>query len=330
MRGPEIIGAPHKNSRIYLRLGAHPLALEAADIALVFLDRVQRLRRAIIRTAGRPLIAARLFLEAGGFLDRFFAVLALGALLGVGERSGFKLAAFGGFDSQTFRLGFSFGGFLAGALTGFFLFLPLQYVLIGIGWYGLFAILIPVYAFLVLPSLAAIAGDTRDFLARCAKVQWALMLAVFTISHAPALLMLQIPGYRLPPAMLLLYLMIVVQMSDVFQYVFGKLFGRTRLAPSISPSKTLEGLVGGGLTAIAIGTGLFIITPFTPGQAAAMSALIVTFGFLGGFTLSAIKRDLGAKDWGRAIEGHGGVLDRLDSLSFAAPVFFHFTRYWFT
>ena len=212
----------------------------------------------------------------------------------------------------------------------FFVFLPLQYALIGYAWYGLFAILIPVYAFLILPSLAAVAGDTRDFLARCAKVQWALMLAVYTISHAPALLMLQVPGYRLPPAMLLLYLMTVVQISDVFQYVFGKLFGRTRLAPAVSPSKTVEGLLGGGLTAIAVGTALHGVTPFTPLQAAAMSGLIVVFGFLGGFTLSAIKRDLGVKDWGRTIEGHGGVLDRLDSVSFAAPVFFHFTRYWFT
>lgn len=212
----------------------------------------------------------------------------------------------------------------------FFVFLPVQYALIGFAWYGLFAILIPVYAFLILPSLAAVAGDTKDFLARCAKVQWALMLAVYTISHAPALLMLQIPGYRLPPAMLLLYLMTVVQISDVFQYVFGKLFGRTRLAPAISPSKTVEGLLGGGLTAIAVGTALHVVTPFTPLQAAGMSGLIVVFGFLGGFTLSAIKRDLGAKDWGRTIEGHGGVLDRLDSVSFAAPVFFHFTRYWFS
>lgn len=212
----------------------------------------------------------------------------------------------------------------------FFVFLPLQYALIGYAWYGLFAILIPVYAFLILPSIAAVAGDTRDFLARCAKVQWALMLAVYAISHAPALLMLQVPGYRLPPAMLLLYLMTVVQISDVFQYVFGKLFGRTRLAPAVSPSKTVEGLLGGGLTAIAVGTALHVVTPFTPLQAAAMSGLIVIFGFLGGFTLSAIKRDLGAKDWGRAIEGHGGILDRLDSVSFAAPVFFHLTRYWFT
>jgi len=211
----------------------------------------------------------------------------------------------------------------------FFVFLPLQYVLIGIAWYGLFAILIPVYAFLILPSLAAVAGDTRDFLARCAKVQWALMLAVYALSHAPALLMLELPGYALPPAMLLLYLMVVVQISDVFQYVFGKLFGRTRLAPSVSPSKTVEGLVGGGLTAIAVGTGLCVITPFSALQAAGMSTVIVVLGFLGGFTLSAIKRDLGVKDWGRAIEGHGGVLDRLDSVSFAAPVFFHFTRYWF-
>lgn len=212
----------------------------------------------------------------------------------------------------------------------FFIFLPLQYALIGYDRYGLFAIVIPVYAFLILPSLAAVAGDTRDFLARCAKVQWALMLTVYAISHAPALLMLHVPDYPLPNAMLLLFLMTVVQISDVFQYVFGKLFGRTRLAPSVSPSKTVEGLLGGGLTAIAVGTALHGITPFNPLQAAAMSALIVTFGFLGGFTLSAIKRDLGAKDWGRTIEGHGGILDRLDSVSFAAPVFFHFTRFWFT
>jgi phosphatidate cytidylyltransferase len=211
----------------------------------------------------------------------------------------------------------------------FFVFLPAQYALIGISWYGLFAVLIPVYAFLILPSLAAVAGDTKDFLARCATVQWALMLAVYAVSHAPALLMLHIPGYGLPPAMLLLYLMVVVQISDVFQYVCGKLFGRRRLAPSVSPSKTVEGLAGGGLVAIGVGTGLAGITPFSPLQAAGMSALIVVFGFLGGFALSAIKRDLGVKDWGRAIEGHGGVLDRLDSVCFAAPVFFHFTRYWF-
>jgi phosphatidate cytidylyltransferase len=211
----------------------------------------------------------------------------------------------------------------------FFVVVPVQYLLIGIDWYGLFSIFIPVYIFLILPALSAVAGDTKDFLARNAKLQWGLMLSVFAISHAPALLLLDLSGYRLPNALLLLYLMIVVQISDVFQYVFGKLFGRTRLSPAISPSKTVEGLVGGGLTAVLIGAALSGIAPFSPLQAAAMSAVIVIGGFFGGFVLSAIKRDLGVKDWGRMIEGHGGILDRMDSVSFASPLFFHLTRYYF-
>jgi phosphatidate cytidylyltransferase len=211
----------------------------------------------------------------------------------------------------------------------FFVVIPVQYWLIGIDWYGVFSIFIPVYVFLLLPALSAMAGDTRDFLSGNAKLQWGLMLTVFAISHAPALLLLDLPRYRLPNALLLLYLMIVVQISDVFQYVFGKLFGRTRLSPAISPSKTVEGLVGGGLTAVLIGAALSGITPFSPLQAAAMSAVIVIGGFFGGFVLSAIKRDLGVKDWGRMIEGHGGILDRMDSVSFASPLFFHLTRYYF-
>jgi phosphatidate cytidylyltransferase len=213
----------------------------------------------------------------------------------------------------------------------FFIVIPLQYYLISIDWYGLFAILVPVYIFILLPALAAIAGDTQDFLARSAKVQFGLLLTVYALSNAPALLMLtNIPDYRLPPALLLLYLMVVVQMSDVFQYVCGKLFGRTKLAPKVSPSKTVEGLVGGGLLAVGIGTLLHGMTPFSSLQAAGMSLLIVIAGFFGGLVLSAIKRDLGVKDWGSLIEGHGGVLDRMDSVCFAAPLFFQLTRYWFT
>jgi phosphatidate cytidylyltransferase len=211
----------------------------------------------------------------------------------------------------------------------FFIIVPVQYWLIGVDWYGLFSIFIPVYGFLLLPALSAVAGDTREFLARNAKLQWGLMLTVYAISHAPALLLLNLPGYRLPNAMLLLYLMVVVQISDVFQYVFGKLFGRTKLSPAVSPSKTVEGLAGGGATAVLIGAAISAITPFSPLEAAAMSAVIVIGGFFGGFVLSAIKRDLGVKDWGRMIEGHGGILDRMDSVSFASPLFFHLTRYYF-
>ena len=140
-------------------------------------------------------------------------------------------------------------------------------------------------------------------------------------------MLLQIPGFTGRNALLLFYLLFVVQISDVMQYVFGKLFGRTRIAPVVSPSKTVEGFVGGGLAATAFGAAMWWITPFTPAVAAAMAAAIVVMGFLGGLTLSAVKRSLGAKDWGVMIEGHGGMLDRLDSVCFAAPVFFHLVRY---
>lgn len=98
----------------------------------------------------------------------------------------------------------------------------------------------------------------------------------------------------------------------------------------MSPSKTVEGLAGGGISATLIGAAMYWITPFTPLQALAMALVIVVMGFLGGLALSAVKRSMGVKDWGTMIEGHGGMLDRIDSLSFASPIFFHLTRYYFT
>jgi phosphatidate cytidylyltransferase len=212
----------------------------------------------------------------------------------------------------------------------FFVIIPAQYSLIGTGQYGIFAIFIPVYAFLLLPSIAAMRSDVEDFLSRSAKQQWALMVTVYCLSHAPALLMLPLPGAPGRSALLLFYLLLVVQMSDVMQYVFGKLFGRTKIAPVVSPSKTVEGFVGGGLAATAIGGAMWWITPFTPLASAAVAAIVVIMGFLGGLTLSAVKRSLGAKDWGVMIEGHGGMLDRTDSICFAAPVFFHVVRWFYT
>lgn len=212
----------------------------------------------------------------------------------------------------------------------FFVFTPLQYWLVHARWYGMFPLLIPVYAFLFVSARTAIAGDTERFLERVAKIQFALMLCVFAVSHAPALLMLDIPGYEGRNASLLMFLVLVVQLSDVLQYVWGKLAGRRRIAPTVSPNKTVEGFVGGVGTAILIGTGLWWATPFTPLQAAGMSAAIALMGFFGGLVMSAIKRDRGVKDFGTVIEGHGGILDRIDSICFAAPVFFHLTRYYFT
>ncbi|HCB2271083.1 TPA: phosphatidate cytidylyltransferase [Citrobacter koseri] len=212
----------------------------------------------------------------------------------------------------------------------FFILLPLQYVLVGMQWYGTFAIFIPVYAFLFIPTRMALAGDSNNFLERSAKIQWSMMIAVYCISYAPALLMLPIPGYEHQNIKLLLFLMIVVQISDVLQYVFGKLIGKRPIAPRLSPNKTVEGFVGGIASATLVGTLLWWVTPFAPWQAALISLVITLLGFAGGLCMSAIKRDRGVKDFGAMIEGHGGMMDRIDSLCFAAPVFFHLVRFWFT
>ncbi|MBN9250775.1 MAG: phosphatidate cytidylyltransferase, partial [Mesorhizobium sp.] len=214
--------------------------------------------------------------------------------------------------------------------TAFFIVLPAQYVLLWTENYGIFSIFIPVYAFLLMPIIAVVRGDTQHFLVRIAEVQWALMICVFCASHVPALLTLQIPGYEGRAVLLIAFLVIVVQSSDVLQYVWGKLFGRTKIAPNLSPSKTVEGFVGGVASATLVGAALWWITPFTPVQAGLMALLITMMGFFGGLVMSAIKRDRGIKDWGHLIAGHGGLIDRLDSVVFSAPIFFHLTRYWWS
>lgn len=212
----------------------------------------------------------------------------------------------------------------------FFVFLPLQYYLVYIDWYGLATVLIPVFAFLTLPVVAALRGDARNFLERIADVQWGLMICVFSLSHVPMFLSLDIDHYEGKGILLALFLLIIVQISDVLQYVWGKLYGKRKVVPHISPSKTWEGLIGGVLSASFVGSILFFMTPFSLVMSFFYSLLICVFGFFGGLVMSAIKRDRGIKDWGTSIEGHGGFLDRLDSVVFAAPVFFHVVRYFWT
>ena len=210
----------------------------------------------------------------------------------------------------------------------FFVITPLQYYLVATRWYGLFVILIPVYGFLFIPMRMSLTGDCEQFLERAAKTQWGLMVCVYCVSYAPALMTLPL-GHR-SGASLLLFFLLVVQLSDVFQYIWGKLFGRHPIAPRVSPNKTWEGFLGGIGSATLLGAALWWATPFNPWQAAGMSLVITLLGFAGGLTMSAIKRDRGVKDYGTLLEGHGGVLDRVDSICFAAPVFFHLTRFYFT
>ncbi len=218
----------------------------------------------------------------------------------------------------------------------FFVITPLQFVLVGLEQYQLYSIMIPVYAFLVIPGLIAIEGDYKRFLERTAKIEAGLLICVYCLSYAPALLTLDLktPGSTLAPGAserLLFFFVLMVQLSDALQYAWAQIPIRHVIAPSINPTKTWEGLLGGSVSVTLIGGVLWWATPFQGSNwwmAAAMSLVISVMGFAGGLTLSAIKRDRGVRDYGTLVEGHGGLLDRIDSLCFSAPVFFHFTLYW--
>ncbi len=210
----------------------------------------------------------------------------------------------------------------------FYGLLPLQYWFVLTDWYGMFSIFIPIYGFLLLPIIASFGGDTDNFLARTAKIQWAVMISIFCLSHVPALMNLKIDGFAGNNILLLVWLVAVVQASDVLQYIWGKLMGKRKIMPTLSPSKTVAGTVGGMASATLLAAAMYWITPFTPWQAALIGLIVCIMGFLGGLVLSAIKRDRGVKDWGNLINGHGGMLDRVDSICFAAPVFFHVVRYY--
>ena len=203
-----------------------------------------------------------------------------------------------------------------------FVILPLQYLFVALDWTALFTVFIPVYAFLLLPIVSALRGDSSDFLVRVAETQWGLMICVFCISHVPALLTYDMPDGSDRSILLIVFFAMVVQFGDLAEYYAGRLYGTRRVAPELSP-KTIEGIVTGVCAAALIGAGLSWITPFGVFGAAAMAALSSVAGMFGSLVFAAIKRDKQVKDWSHLIPGQGGLLDQLDSAIFAAPVFFH-------
>lgn len=207
----------------------------------------------------------------------------------------------------------------------FFVFTPLQFYLVAAGQYEVYSILIPVYAFLFIPARIALAGDFKRYLERCTTIQTGLMICVYCLSYAPALQ--SIPLTDAQPVRLLLFFFIIVALSDAFHYACEKLLGKHLIAPAISQNKTWEGFLGGLGCASLAGMALYWASPFRAPQAAMMAALISAMGYCGGLTMSAIKRDRGVKDYGTLLVGHSGVLDRIDSICFAAPVFYHATKY---
>lgn len=208
-----------------------------------------------------------------------------------------------------------------------FIAIPINYGLIGIDWYGLFIIFIPVYAFLFLPARMVLVGETQGFLHSAAQLHWGLMTTVFAVSHVAFLLILPADGLQ-TGALLVLYLVGLTEFNDVAQYLWGKSLGRIRVTPKVSPNKTLAGLLGGiastTLAAVLLGP---LMTPLGWGMSLLAGVIIGVTGFCGDVVMSAVKRDIGVKDSGTLLPGHGGILDRLDSLIFTAPVFFHFIRY---
>ncbi len=217
-------------------------------------------------------------------------------------------------------------------VLAFFVVLPLQFLLVGLRKFDLFTVFIPVYVFLALPAVSALANDPQRFLERNAKLQWGIMVCVYGMSHVPALLLLDFPGHEGRGAFLVFYLVVVVQAGVIAQHLLGQRFPHKPVAPQVSQSfqwlSWLAGIAAGG----GAGVLLSFITPFKLGQALGMSLLACLAGSLGHLVMKAIKRDRGITSWGlqgQSVTGAGGLLDRVDALCFAAPVFFHSARWYF-
>ncbi|MBK5142851.1 phosphatidate cytidylyltransferase [Budviciaceae bacterium BWR-B9] len=204
--------------------------------------------------------------------------------------------------------------------------IPIQYYWIGIEWYSMFLVFIPVYVFLFLPMRMVLIGNNKDFLHSASMLHWGVMTTVFAISHVAYLTVL--PGKPETGPLLVIFLVVLTECNDIAQYLWGKSFGRIKVIPKVSPNKTLEGLVGGVVTTMFLAWLLGgILTPLNGWESVLVGLLIGVTGFIGDVVMSAVKRDIGVKDSGKLLPGHGGILDRLDSLIYTAPLFFHVLYY---
>jgi phosphatidate cytidylyltransferase len=205
----------------------------------------------------------------------------------------------------------------------------LNYWAIWIDVYPFFLVITPVYVFLATAFLMAWIGRTDGFLATIGIVHWGVIVCVYNLGYVAFLM--RTPPSEAPqagPAGLVFFLLFATQLNDVAQYCWGKSLGRRKIAPKVSPNKTWEGAVGGWLTTSAA---IYFLapyfTPFEPLERLFIAVTLPVVGFAGDLTMAAIKRDLGVKDTSRLIPGHGGALDRLNSLTFTAPWYFHWLAY---
>ena len=205
-----------------------------------------------------------------------------------------------------------------------YLAIPVQYYLAYRGWYELFIVFIPVFMFVWIPFILVLEGETKMIMSSMAGLPTSLMLCVFGLSHMAYLISLpEIDGFSAGGKGLLLFLIFITQINDVMQFMWGKLIGKHKILPKISPNKTWGGFIGGLISSVFIGYLMSFLTPLNHWQVIVVSFFIAGVGFVGDVVVSAIKRDMGVKDMGQAIPGHGGVLDRIDSLALTTPIFFH-------
>jgi len=205
-----------------------------------------------------------------------------------------------------------------------YLAIPVQYYLAYRGWYELFIVFIPVFMFVWIPFILVLQGETKMIMSSMAGLPTSLMLCVFGLSHMAYLISLpEIDGFSAGGKGLLLFLIFITQINDVMQFIWGKLIGKHKILPKISPNKTWGGFIGGLISSVFIGYLMSFLTPLNHWQVIVVSFFIAGVGFVGDVVVSAIKRDMGVKDMGQTIPGHGGVLDRIDSLALTTPIFFH-------
>lgn len=209
-----------------------------------------------------------------------------------------------------------------------YLSIPIQMYLVDIEWYDLFIIFVPVYLFFLVAIVLTLQQKVEGILKTSGMIFWGVMICIYGVGHIGYLYNFNLPEVSATGRELIIFLLILTEGNDIFQYLWGKSFGKKKIIPLVSPNKTWTGFLGGFVStlclSVALGNHLFqfpILHLFIFGLEISM------FGFLGDVAISAIKRDLGIKDTSHLIKGHGGILDRIDSLIFVAPLFFHTIYY---
>lgn len=210
-----------------------------------------------------------------------------------------------------------------------YLAIPIQYLWILMGWYGMAVVFIPVYIFLSIPLFLILSKETHGFLKSVGSIFWGFMASVFCLSHVALLFTMNIPANtNYNATSLVFFLLFLTEFNDVLQYVWGKFLGKKKITPNISPNKTVAGFLGGIISTACISAVISpYFTPFSLSLSFIIGLVIGVAGFIGDLCMSAIKRDIGVKDYSSLLPGHGGVLDRLDSLIYTAPLFFHILHY---